>query len=169
MCGGSLKKAMNEDLILDAAINVLMEDRWHLAYKTRALTGGAFPGVDAILYSADLAQFRLVDAKGDKGTPVGRSSDFVNCLGSLVKRIRFNSGYLHLEARSHFTPPAGMTVDEFRGLLRERASHRNCEYWLALPATMRQTILDTLDPVLAGLLRIRVLLVDGTTARPFDW
>jgi hypothetical protein len=164
-----LEKNLNEDLILDAAIEVLMEDSWHLAYKTRAVSGGAIAGVDAILYSADLAQFRLIDAKGDKGTPVGRSSDFVNCLGSLVKRIRFNTGYLHLEARSHFTPPTGMTVNGFRDLLRERASHRNCEYWLALPTTMRQTIVDTLDPVLAGLLRIRVLLVDGKEACPFDW
>ncbi len=160
---------MTEDQILDAAINTLLQDNWHLGYKTRPISDGAIAGVDAILFNPRLGEFRLIDAKGDRGTPVGRSSDFVNCLGSIVKRIRFNAGYLHLEARSHFTPPLGISVNQFRDLLRQRAMHRNCEYWLALPTTMQQTVVDTLDPVLAGILRLRILLADAEGTLPFNW
>lgn len=161
---------MDEDSVLDVAIQFLSKDDWHLAYRTRRVSQSAIPGVDAILCKTVLKEFRLIDAKGESRNPEQRSAAFVNCLGSLVKRIHINSGYLHLEAKALFTPPDGYTSKAFRTFMREHAIHRNCEYWLAFPDTMRQTIIDTLDPALAGILRIYILLVDpdGNPTR-FVW
>jgi hypothetical protein len=161
---------MDEDTILDAAIRFLQSDDWHLSYRTRRVANSAIAGVDAILFNARLSTFRLVDAKGESNTPAVRSTAFANCLGTLLKRIRFQSGYLHLETKALFTPPAGMSTDEFRENMRQNAVHRNCEYWLVFPTTMRQTLLDTVDPTLAGLLRLFILLVgnDGDVER-FRW
>ena len=161
---------MDEDSILDAAITFPQSDDWHLAYRTRPLAESAIAGVDAILFDPSLNAFRLVDAKGESNSPAQRSTGFAICLGSLVKRIRFHPGYLHLESKKLFTPPDGMSVEDFRENMRENAVHRNCEYWLVLPASMRQTILDTLDPALAALLRLYVLLIDNDgNVEPFRW
>lgn len=151
---------MDEDTLLGVAIEYLRTDGWHLAYRTRPISNGAIAGTDAVLYNHKLSEYRLVDAKGESKSPADRSTAFANCLGTLLKRIRFQSGYLHLESTALFTPPEGVSVSAFRDQMRLLAIHRNCEYWLALPASMRQTILDTLDPALAGVLRLSVLLVD---------
>lgn len=158
---GHLLYDMNEDELLEVAIGFLLSEGWQLVYRTRPIAQGARAGVDAILFNPHLSAFRLIDAKGESTSPVARSIAFANCLGTLVKRIRFRAGYLHLESIALFTPPQGFTIDAFRDHMRQHAVHRNCEYWLALPATMRQTILDTLDPHLAGVLRLQVLLVDA--------
>jgi hypothetical protein len=105
---------MNEDSILDAAITYLQSGDWRLTYRTRPVAESAIAGVDAILFNATLSTFRLVDAKGESNSPASRSTAFANCLGTLLKRIRFQSGYLHLETKALFTPPNGMSTDEFR-------------------------------------------------------
>lgn len=161
---------MDEDAILDAAIIFLQTDDWHLSYRTRPVADGAIAGVDAILFNATISAYRIVDAKGESSSPASRSTAFANCLGSLIKRIRFNSGYLHLENKALFTPPAGISVDAFRETMRQDAVHRNCEYWLVFPTTMRQTILDTLDPALTGILNIHIILVNDVGAvEHFRW
>lgn len=161
---------MDEDSILDAAITFLQSDDWHLAYRTRPVAESAIAGADAILCNATNCAFRLVDAKGESKSPATRSTAFANCLGTLIKRIRFQSGYMHLETKALFTPPVGMSTDEFREYMRQNAVYQNCEYWLVFSTSMRQTILDTIDPALAGLLRLYILLVDndGKVER-FKW
>lgn len=161
---------MDEDSILETAIRFLQTDGWHLSYRTRPIAEGAIAGVDAILYNPELTEFRLIDAKGESSDSVARSTAFVNCLGTLIKRIRFQAGYLHLESTALFTPPAGADVNTFKDIMRREAVHRNCEYWLVFPISMRQTIIDTLDPTLAGILRLNILLVnDKAEAERFAW
>lgn len=161
---------MDEDSILDIAISFLSTKGWYLAYRTRPIQDGAIAGVDAILYNPELNEFRLIDAKGESKSPPQRSTHFANCLGSLLKRIRIDSGYLHLESKALFIPLPKSPIKDFREHMRRHAVHRNCEYWLVFPFSMRQTIVDTLDPALAGILRLYILLVDekGIATR-FEW
>jgi len=60
-------------------------------------------------------------------------------------------------------------VRELREALREHGVHRNCEYILALPASLRRTASDSIDPALAALLHIRVLLMSENGVVELDW
>ncbi len=107
---------MDEDKILKTSIQYLLGTGWHLAYQTRSIADGAFAGVDAILYHSATQRFRLVEAKGESSSPQARSTAFANCLGTLVKRIKFQTGYLHLET----TAALPRSVNFLSGILRDR-------------------------------------------------
>ncbi len=89
---------MQEDDVLNRAIAKFAAEGWHLIYKTRPIAESAIGGVDAILMKRDPWQFVFVDAKGCLESKEKRSNGFTNCLGALVKRIRFDRGYTGVEA-----------------------------------------------------------------------
>jgi hypothetical protein len=100
-----------------------------------------------------------------------RSAGFTNCLGALIKRIRFEHGYRSNEAGRRFHRPTDCkwSVHELREALREYGTHRHCEYVLALPTSFRRTASESIDPALASLLHIRVLLISEKGAEELDW
>ena len=77
---------MHEDDVLWRAIAWFTERGWKFIYQTLTVAEGAFGGVVAILM---------------KVSP-WRSGGFTNCLGALIKRIRFERGYLSNEAIDRF-------------------------------------------------------------------
>jgi hypothetical protein len=160
---------MEEDKLLDKAVAFFTNAGWTLAYQTRPLSQGAIAGVDAVLVRKNPWQFVFVDAKGSTTESVRRSNNFTNALGAILKRIRFEKGYIGLEARKNFIACHGLGQREIIDLLRKHAVHRNSEYVLAFDPEMVETVKTSLDPALAALLHIRVLLVDDSSTRFFQW
>ena len=160
---------MNEDQVVDAAIGWLGQQGWQVCYRTRPVAAGAIGGVDAILIQERPHHFAFVEGKGEAATPVQRSAGFTQALGSLLKRIRFERGYLGIEATERLQPTPGQSVAQLRALLQESAVHRRSEYFLALPHSYRQTVEVCLDPALAALLHMRVLLVAGEAGATELW
>ena len=154
---------MNEDQVLQAVIQWFTDSGSTLIYQTRPLSEGAIAGVDAILYSAKQNRYTFIDAKGAAATPVARSTAFSNSLGAVIKRIRFERGYSGMEAASRFTPP------ESRASVAANARHRVSDYILALTPDYEETVRVALDPALASLLHIRVLIAAPDAIREFTW
>ncbi|MFZ4778646.1 MAG: hypothetical protein ACOYM3_25035 [Terrimicrobiaceae bacterium] len=154
---------MNEDLVLDRAIEWFLQKGTNLLYRTRPIAGGAIGGVDAILVSPITRRYTFIDAKGGAASPVKRSNAFTNCLGALIKRIRFESGYSGMEDAGLFTSPKA------RKDVADSARHRNSNYVLALTPDYEQTVRSALDPSLASLLHIEVLFVFPDSIAEFEW
>ena len=154
---------MNEDQVLQSVIQWFIASGSTLLYQTRSIAEGAIAGVDAILYSPQHRRYTLIDAKGAAATPVARSTSFSNSLGSLIKRIRFESGYSGFEAASRFTPP------ESRATVATDARHRISDYVLALTPDYEETLRTALDPALASLLHIRAIIVQPDSVHEYAW
>jgi len=154
---------MNEDQVLQAVIQWFVASGTTLLYQTRPIAEGAIAGVDAILFSPQHQRYTFIDAKGAATTPVARSTSFSNSLGSIIKRIRFESGYSGPEAAARFTPP------ESRATIATTARHRVSDYVLALTPDYEETVRTALDPALASLLHIRVLIVRPDAIREYAW
>lgn len=166
---------MTENDVLDAAIDHCKEKGWTLTYRTKRLVKtaqggtGAQGGTDAILIQEDPRRFRFIEAKGDETNKAKKSAGFTNCLGATLKRIRVKKGYLSNEAKARFTPPVGFTVEQFRRLLVTSATLENSEYVMALPRSLEETLKSCLDPDLAKLLHIKVLMVEEQGATEHAW
>jgi hypothetical protein len=154
---------MNEDQVLQAVIEWFVARGSTLLYQTRPIAEGAIAGVDAIMFSPRHQRYTFIDAKGAATTPVARSTSFSNCLGSLIKRIRFESGYSGLEAADRFTPI------ESRATIATAARHRVSDFVLAFTPDYEETVRLALDPALASLLHIRVLIVQPDSIREYAW
>lgn len=150
---------INEDNVVATTVTWLEKQGWQLCFRTRPVAEGAIGGVDAILLREKPLRFAFVDGKGDTPSATKRSRGFTSALGALIKRIRFERGYLGNEARSCFQALPGRTVPELRELLQRAAIHRRSEYFLALPESYEQTVYECLDPALAALLNVRVVFV----------
>src|SRR6266576_3080406 len=109
---------MNEDQVLQSVIQWFIASGSTSLYQTRPIAEGAIAGVDAILFSPKHQRYTFIDAKGAAATPVSRSTAFSNSLGSLIRRIRFETGYSGFEAASRFTPP------ESRATIATAGRHR---------------------------------------------
>jgi len=160
---------MHEDEVVRRSIAWFTEQGWNLIYQTRAVADGAIGGVDAILMKAEPWKFVFIDGKGAAETKERRSGGFTNCLGAIIKRIRFVQGYLSNEAANRFIPNEQFLADDYRQRLTEFGVHRNSEYVLALTPDMRETVRTALDPALAALLHIRILLVNETGIEEMHW
>lgn len=154
---------MNEDEVLESTIQWFAASGSTLLYQTRPLAEGAIGGVDAIVHSSEYDRYSLIDAKGAAATPQARSTNFSNGLGSLIKRIRFETGYSGMEAADRFNPP-----DE-RARVATEARHCRTDYVLALTSDYENTVRGGIDPALASLLHIRVLIVQPTIIQEFTW
>ncbi len=160
---------MNEDEVLNRAVASYTAQGWVLIYKTRPIADGAIGGVDAILMKQNPWRFTFIDAKGSAETKEKRSGGFTNCLGALLKRIRLEHGYTSNEAVDRFVPSGDFTAEDYRERLVEHGTHKNSEYVLALTPDMRQTVITALDPALAALLHISVVLVSDTSVDKMQW
>ena len=160
---------MTEDDVLTAGVEWLKGQGWQLCYLTRPLAEGAIGGVDAILFKLAPQSFAFVDAKGDSGSKEAKSAAFTNCLGALMKRIRVCGGYAGVEAKSRFIAAAGLKVPELRRAVQEKGLHRSSLYYLVLPESHAQTVESALDPALASLLHIHVLMVGSDGVREHQW
>jgi len=160
---------MKEDGVLEKSIQFFKNQGWVLIYQTRSLSEGAIGGVDAILLLRDPLRLIFVDAKGETSNSVKRSTDFTNALGALVKRIRFERGYSTVEDIKRYLSIEGLKPVQVRDLVKKHGVHRNSEYVLAVDPSMKETIKSALDPSLAGLLHIRILLVDEESVGFFQW
>ena len=145
---------MNEDAILQAAIAWFTSRGSTLIYQTRPFSEGASASADAILHSAES---RITP------TPVARATAFTNSLGSLIKRNRFDRGYSGREETARFNPP------ESRAGVATAARHQVSDYVLALTPDYEDEVRIALDPALASLLHIRVLLFAPDSVREFSW
>ena len=154
---------MNEDQVLQAAIQWFTAGGSRLIYQTRPLSEGAIGGADAILISEHTNRYTFIDAKGKYAKSPARSNAFSNSLGTILKRIRFERGYSGLEDARRFTSP------EARAAMNADARHRVSDYVLALTPDFEETVRTALDPALASLLHIRVLLVAPEVIREFTW
>lgn len=161
--------AIDEDTLLDQVIGHYAAHGWITIYRTRPVVQGAIGGVDAILLKGPPWQFVFIDAKGSMRTPPERSLGFTNCLGALIKRIRFERGYRSNEATRLFLPYQEQGLEEVRRIVHDFGTHKNSEYVLALPAELGSTVRDSLDPTLASLLHIRVFLVSRESFQEFRW
>jgi hypothetical protein len=159
---------MKEDSLLTKAISFFTDAGWQIVYRTRS-SSHAIAGVDAILLSGNPWQFVFIEAKGSAKDSVDRSSQFTSALGTILKRIRFERGYIGLEAKKNFTATEELTTREIIDLLKNHAIHRNSEYVLAFDPEMKETIKTSFDPALASILHIRVLFVDESTTRFYQW
>ena len=160
---------MTEDALLAEVIYYFAEDGWSLAYQTRPLSQGAIAGVDAILLKQDPWRFVFIDAKGSTHDSIKRSNNFTNALGAILKRIRFERGYMGFEAKKYFNSTKGMTRNEVIETIKKYAVHRNSQYILAFDRDMEQTIKSSFDPALASLLHISVLFVSESEVTFFRW
>jgi hypothetical protein len=160
---------MHEDKVLDQAIAHFTADGWVLIYRTRPIAEGAIGGVDAILLKHNPWRFTFIDAKGYAETKERRAGGFTNCLGALLKRIRFEHGYSSNEAVDRFIPTGEFTAEDYRNRLVEHGKHKNSEYVLAMTPDIRQTVMTALDPSLAALLHISVLLVSDNCVEKMHW
>jgi hypothetical protein len=154
---------MNEDQVLQSVIQWFVANRSTSLYQTRPIAEGAIAGVDAILFSQQHQRYTFIDAKGAAATPVARATAFSNSLGSLIKRIRIETGYSGFGAAARFTPP------ESRATIATAARHRVSDYVLALTPDYEETVRTALDPALASLLHIRVLIVEPDFIREYAW
>jgi hypothetical protein len=160
---------MHEDEVVGRSIRWFAEQGWRCVYQTRAVSAGAIGGVDAILIKNDPCKFVFIDAKGSADSKERRSLAFTNCLGALIKRIRFEQGYLSNEAFNCFIPTDDVSAEECRRQLSSSAVHKNSEYVLAVTPDFRETVRTALDPTLASLLHIRVLLVSDAITEEMHW
>lgn len=148
---------VDEDVVLQRAIQWYQDksEGWELIYQTRPITKkpGAIGGVDAILFSERLARFSFIDAKGTSVGKEAKSKAFTNALGALIKRIRFENGYGGVEASALYVS------SQWRARVKSEARHRRSEYMLALTPDYVATVNSALDPALAALLHLRVLIV----------
>jgi hypothetical protein len=160
---------LTEDQVVEAAVRWGVARAWVPCYRTRRVDAGAMGGVDAILYRQEPWRFAFIDGKGDSASPTKRSAYFTSCLGALIKRIRFERGYLSNEAVASFLPVPSCSTAQLRVALREHGVHRNSEYVLALPLSLRRTVVECLDPALASLLHIRVLLISANVVEELRW
>jgi hypothetical protein len=94
---------------------------------------------------------------------VARANNFSNGLGSLIKRIRFETGYSGMEAADRFNP------HDARVRVAAEARHRRTDYILAITSDYLNTVRGGIDPALASLLHIRVLIVHPATIQEFTW
>ena len=120
------QELLSDDLVLARAIAWFIQEGAHVLYKTRTIADGAIGGVDAILFDSDSDRFTFIDAKGKATSPAKRSNAFTNCLGALMKRIRFETGYAGVESADLFSSPG----DKKR--VAKHARHRNSDYIIAL-------------------------------------
>lgn len=160
---------MDEDAILEAAVHWLEKQGWQTIYRTRSIAEGAIGGVDAILAKEHPWQFAFVDAKGDSDSKERRSVGFTNCLGAMIKRIRFESGYRSNEQAALFRPLGDLSSAECRDRVRELAVRSRSHYILALPQSLRRTALSAIDPSLAALLNLQVLIVSEAAVEEMAW
>jgi hypothetical protein len=160
---------MHEDDVLRRAVAWFVDRGWMLIYQTRPVAEGALGGVDAVLMRVSPWRFVFIDAKGAGKNKVRRSSGFTNCLGALIKRIRFEQGYLSNEALDKYIPSSEFTAEDYRQRLSQFGVHKNSEYVLTLTPDMRETVRTALDPTLASLLHIRALLVAEDSIEEMQW
>lgn len=160
---------MHEDDIVRLAVGWFTERGWKLVYQTRAIADGAIGRVDAILTKVDPWKFVFIDGKGAAESKERRSSGFTNCLGAIIKRIRFEQGYRGNEAVSLFISDEQFSAEDYRQRLNQFGVHRNSEYVLALSPDMHHTVQTCLDPALASLLHIRILFVSDNRIEEMQW
>jgi hypothetical protein len=160
---------MHEDEVVGRAIDWFTGQGWKLIYQTRPIADGAIGGVDAILMKVEPWKFVFIDGKGAAETKERRSGGFTNCLGALIKRIRFEQGYLSNEAVNRFIPDDQFAAEDYRQRLTQFGVHKNSEYVLALTPDMRETVRTGLDPALAALLHVHVLLVSESAIEEMQW
>jgi hypothetical protein len=130
----SYAPGMNEDQVLQAVIQWFATRGSRPIYQTRPVAESAIGGVDAILYDPQQCRYTFIDAKGTAAEKVKRSTSFTNSLGSLIKRIRFETGYSGLEAKARFTP------------LESRARLSHAPGWLKRLGIVSATTFSRLRP-----------------------
>jgi hypothetical protein len=160
---------MTEDQILQASITFLEQEGWTTIYRTRPNAEGAIGGVDAIFIKYDSNHILFLEAKADSNDGIKRSGDFSNALGTILKRIRFESGYSGVEAIKRFIPIPQHTQRSLKNYVKKHGLHKNSTYVLAFEPGYAESIKQFFDPSLAALLNVKVLMVTQTQAYYFNW
>jgi hypothetical protein len=154
---------MNENEVLSAIIDFFIHRDFSLMYRTDPQPN-EIGGVDAILFSPHPEdKYYFIEAKGTPNTPQISSRNFTNAVGSVLKRIRIVSGYSGNEAARNFLNP------EFRNNIAANACHRASYYILALTPEYLETLRQTIDSAIAGILNIRVFKVEPMIIQEFFW
>jgi hypothetical protein len=82
---------------------------------------------------------------------------------SLLKRVRFLSGYKSNETAAHFTS------EKIRQRIADEACFSKSEYVLALTEDYSETIKRVLDPNLGDYLHLKVFTVGQDGVKSFAW
>lgn len=154
---------MTEDQVIEATIKIFQIQGWDCIYRTPLTRSSGnttnYAGVDVIMCKEKEKKFLFIEAKGAPASKATASANFTNVLGTIVKRVRLNSGYFSNEFVDCFKGTTRFDKLKTKAFVTAHGVLSNSEYVIALTEDYKVRSTESIDLAILNMLKIRFLWV----------